>query len=75
MVGSSSRPPDRDRRGAMQCVLKRISEGPSGPSIGDPTDAIYSKRSTMDRFIVTVDRFDWTVTPKCAIKLSVLPMF
>ena len=33
----------------------------------------YLKRSTMDRSIVTVDRFDQTVTPKCTIKLSVIP--
>ena len=70
--GSSSRSPDRDPRGAMQSVLKRISNGSSGPSISDPTDAIYSKRSMMDRSIVIVDHFDRTVTPKCTIKQDVL---
>ena len=35
----------------------------------------FSKRSTMDRFIVTVDRFDRMVTPKIYIKRGVLPMF
>ena len=53
-------------------VLKRISSGSSGPSINDPTDAIYSKRSTMDRSNLTVDRFDRTVLPKCTIKGHVL---
>ena len=53
-------------------VLKRISNGSSGPSISDPTDAIYSKQSMMDRSSVTVDRFDQTVTPKCIIKRHVL---
>ena len=38
----------------------------------DPTAAICSKRSTMDRFIVTVDRFDQTVMPKYPIKRHVL---
>ena len=49
---SASRPSDRDPRGANQGVLKHISSGSSGPSISDPTDAIYPKRSTMDRSIV-----------------------
>ena len=51
---------------------KRISSTSSGPSISDPTIATYLKRSTMDRSIVTVDRFDQTVTPKCTIKQDVL---
>ena len=72
-MGSSSRPPECDRTGAMQSVLKRISNGSSGPSIGDPMDPTYSKRSTMDRSIVTVDHFDRTVTPKYTIKEDVLP--
>ena len=72
-MGSSSRLSDRDRRGAMQSVLKHISNGSFGPSIGDPTDATFSKRSTMDRSIVTVDRFDQTVMPKIPIKQCVLP--
>ena len=59
----------------MRSVFKRISDGPYEPSIGYPTDAIYSKRSTMDRFIVTADCFDRTVTPKICIKGGVLPMF
>ena len=33
---------------------------------------IFSKRSIVDRSIVTVDRFDQTVTPKCTIKQDVL---
>ena len=53
-------------------VLKCISNGSSGPSISDLTDLKYSKRSTMDRSIVIVDRFDLTVTPKCTIKRHVL---
>ena len=44
-------------------------------SILDPTATIFLKRSIMDRFIVTVDRFDRTVTPKMCIKGGVLPMF
>ena len=59
----------------MRSVLKHILDGSSGPSIGDPTDAIYLKWSTMDRFIVIVDRFDRTVTPKICLKGGVLPMF
>ena len=51
---------------------KRISSTSSGPSISDPTIAIYLKQSTMDRSIVTVDRFDRTVMPKCTIKRRVL---
>ena len=61
--------------GALQSVLKRITNGASGPSISNPTDAIYPKRPTVDRFIVIVDRFDHTVTPIICIKLGVLPMF
>ena len=75
MVGSSSQPLDRDRRGAMRNVLKHMSHGPSGLCTGDPTNVIYLKRSTMDRSIVTVDRFDRTVTPKVCIKGGVLLMF
>ena len=41
----------------------------------DRTAATFLQRSTMDRFIVTVDRFDQTVVPKKPIKLSVLPTF
>ena len=41
----------------------------------DRTAETFLKRSTMDRFIVIVDRFDRTVVPKKHIKLSVLPMF
>ena len=33
---------------------------------------IFSKRSIVDRFIVTVDHFNRTVTPKCTIKQDVL---
>ena len=39
----------------------------SGRSIHDPTAAIFLKQSTMDGFIVTVNRFDQTVTPKKCI--------
>ena len=38
----------------------------------DPTATTYLKRSTMDRFIVTVDRNDRTVTPKFSINRRVL---
>ena len=38
----------------------------------DPTAMTYLKRSTMDRFIVTVDRNDRTVTPKFSINRHVL---
>ena len=72
MARSASRPSDRDPRGANQDILKRLSSGSSGPSISNPTDAIYSKQSTMDHSIVTVDRFDRTVTPKCTTKQGVL---
>ena len=72
MARSASQPSDRDPTGANQGVLKRISSGSSEPSISDPTDAIYSKRSTMDRSIVTVDCFDWMVTSKCTIKQDIL---
>ena len=42
----------------------------SGRSIHDLTAVIFLKRSMMDRFIVTVDHFDWTVTPKkCIIEM------
>ena len=41
----------------------------------DPMDVICLKRSTMDRFIVTVDRFDRTVTPKMSIKRGDPSMF
>ena len=51
---------------------KRISSTSSDSSISDPMIATYLKRSTMDRSIVTVDRFDQTVTPKCTIKRHVL---
>ena len=39
----------------------------------DLTATTCSKRSTMDRSIVTVDRFDQTVTHKIPIKRCVLP--
>ena len=38
----------------------------------DPTATTYLKRSTMDRFIVTVDRNDRMVTPKFSINRVVL---
>ena len=38
----------------------------------DPTATTYLKRSTMDRFIVTVDRNDRTVTPKFRLNRRVL---
>ena len=41
----------------------------------DRTTANFSKQSTMDSFIVTINRFDRTVTPKKPIKRCVLPMF
>ena len=44
-------------------------------SIHDPTAVIFLKRSTMDHFLITVDRFDWTVTPKKCINRDVLRTF
>ena len=38
----------------------------------DLTNAIFSKRSTMDRSIVTVDRFDRTVMIKNPLNTDVL---
>ena len=38
----------------------------------DPTAMTYLKRSTMDRFIVTVDQNDQTVTPKFHLNRRVL---
>ena len=72
--GGSSRPSDRDSRGAIQGILYRISKASSRHSIRDPTVAIFLKWSTMDRSIVTVDRFDRTVTPKYPIKRGVPPI-
>ena len=60
-------PHDCDPTGAIKCIFKRKSNGASGPSINDLTDTTYSKRSMMDRFIVTVDRFDRMVTIKSPI--------
>ena len=58
---------DPDGCDIFKGVLKRISNGSSGPSISDPTDEIYLKQSTMDRSIVIVDHFDRTVTPNSPI--------
>ena len=38
----------------------------------DPTATTYSKRSIVDRFIVTVDQNDRTVTPKFSLNRDVL---
>ena len=71
---------DRDRPIGIQGVRsnafynasQRIA---SRRSIFDPTATIFSKRSIVDHFIVTVDRFDQMVTPKMCIKGGVLTMF
>ena len=44
-------------------------------STHDLTTTIFLKQSIVDRFIVTLDRFNQTVTPKMCIKGGVLPMF
>ena len=71
----ASRPSDRDPRGAILSILSRIPSELIWTVHRDRTATNFSKRSTMDRFIVTVNHFNRMVTPKCNIKLSVLPMF
>ena len=71
---------DRDRPIAIQGarsntfynVSRRIA---SRRSILDLTATIFLKQFIVDRFIVTVDHFDRTVTPKICIKGGVLQMF
>ena len=75
MARSISRLPDRDPRGTNSCIFIKLIKGWSGPSIDDPTVAIFLKRSTMDRSIITVDHFDQTVTPKSCINRGVLQCF
>ena len=70
----ASRPSDRNPRGAIKCVLQRISTASSERFTRDQTAVICSKRSTIDRFIVTVDHFDRTVMPKYPIKRGVPPI-
>ena len=68
MLGMGSRESDHDPMTARRCVFKRdftrINSSPSSRSDGHD----IFETSTMDRSIVTVDRFDRTVTPKCPIK-------
>ena len=69
-----------DRRITIQRVqssafYNAYQRASSGCSIHDPTVAIFLKRSTIDRFIVTIDRFDRTVTPKKCINRDVLRTF
>ena len=68
---------NRDRpiaiQGAQSNAFYNASRGiASRRSILDPTATIFSKTVHRGCFIVTVDRFDQTVTPKKPIKLCVL---
>ena len=70
--------PDRRitiQRAQSSAFYNAYQRASSGCSIHDLTAAIFLKWSTMDRFIITVDRFDRTVTPKKCINRYVLQTF
>ena len=63
------------QRAQSSAFYNAYQRASSRRSIHDLTAAIFLKRSTMDRFIVTVDRLDRTVTPKKCINRDVLRNF
>ena len=58
-------------RGDQMCFITHLN-GRIQTVDRDPTATIFLKRFTVDRFIVTVDRFDRTITPKMYINRGVL---
>ena len=64
----ASGPSDRDPRGEIEVFLDRISSDASRPSISDLTIMIFFETVHQTHFILTVDRFDRTVTRKKPIK-------
>ena len=62
----------KDWRGESERFYNRISSDESGPSISDPTDATFPKTVHRGPFIITVDRFDRTVTIQSPLNSLVL---
>ena len=69
----ASRSSDRDPMATNRCVFITVITRIIRTVHRDRTATTCSKRSTIDRSIVIVNRFDRTVTPKIPIKRYVLP--